>query len=79
MLFWAMMRLVLVQRCPDVPTAPNRMARVAISRSASSATMIALFPPSSRMVRPNRFETASATLRPTPVEPVNEIIGSRGR
>ncbi len=37
MVWWAMMRRVLVQRCPAVPTAPKRMARVAKSRSASAA------------------------------------------
>jgi hypothetical protein len=32
MLFCAMMRLVLVHRCPEVPTAPNKIARAAMSR-----------------------------------------------
>ena len=48
------MRRVEVQRWPAVPTAPNRIARVARSRFASSVTMMALLPPSSRMVRPKR-------------------------
>ena len=73
-----MRRRVLVQRWPAVPTAPNRIARSARSRRASSVTMIALLPPSSRIVRPNRPATTSATRRPTAVEPVNEISGSRG-
>ena len=42
-----MMRRVVVQRWPAVPTAPKRMARMARSRSAVGATMMALLPPSS--------------------------------
>ena len=42
-----MMRRVVVQRWPAVPTAPNRMARMARSRSAVGVTMMALLPPSS--------------------------------
>ena len=72
-----MMRRVEVQRWPAVPTAPNRIARTARSRFASSATMMALLPPSSRMVRPKRPATVCATCRPMAVEPVNEISGSR--
>ncbi len=52
-----MMRRVEVQRWPAVPTAPKTMPRTARSRSASSATMMALLPPSSRMVRPRRPAT----------------------
>ena len=77
MLRCTMMRRVVVQRWPAVPTAPNKIARVARSRSASSATMMALLPPSSRIDRPKRRATASATRWPTCVEPVNEINGRR--
>ena len=75
---WAIMRRVLVQRWPAVPSAPNKIARTASSRSASSATMMALLPPSSRMLRPNRRATVSATRRPASVEPVKLISGRRG-
>jgi hypothetical protein len=36
-----------------------------------------LLPPSSRIERPKRSPTVMATRLPTPVEPVNEIIGMR--
>src|SRR5687767_2937410 len=39
--------------------------------------MMALLPPSSRIERPNRPATASETLRPTLVDPVADINGSR--
>src|SRR6184192_1670283 len=71
------MRRVVVQRCPAVPTAPNRIARVANSRSALGATIMALLPPSSNNVRPNRFVTTSPMRRPIFVEPVAEISGTR--
>src|SRR3990170_6288472 len=68
---------VVVQRCPEVPTAPKRMARTARSKGASSATRMALLPPSSSMVRPKRLDTVSATRRPTRVDPVKETKGTR--
>ena len=40
-------------------------------------TTSALLPPSSRIVRPKRAATELATVRPTCVEPVNEISGTR--
>ncbi len=72
-----MIRRVDVQRWPAVPTAPNTIARVARSSRASFVTTIALLPPSSRIVRPKRDATTSATRRPTAVEPVNEMSGRR--
>ena len=48
------LRRVDVHRWPAVPTAPKRIARNASSRSASSRTITALLPPSSRIVRPKR-------------------------
>lgn len=44
---------------------------------ASSHTIRALLPPSSRMDWPNRPCTSNATLRPTAVLPVNETSGRR--
>ena len=64
-----------MQRCPVVPTAPKSVARIAISKSAFSVTIIALLPPSSRMALPNRSPTIFPTLFPTLVEPVAEISG----
>ena len=62
-----MMRRVVVQRWPAVPTAPNRMARMARSRSAVGVTMMALLPPSSSRDRPKRradnFRHVAAHLR----------------
>ncbi len=71
------MRRVLVHRCPAVPHAPNRMAGSTRSMFALGVTMIALLPPNSRIVRPRRFPTVSATRKPIWVLPVNEINGTR--
>ena len=73
-----MIRRVVVHRCPAVPTAPKRIARTARSRFASSVTMIPLFPPSSRIVRPRRRATASAARRPMRTDPVKLTSGNRG-
>ncbi len=67
---WAINRRKVVQRCPAVPTAPNRMPRTARSRSALGARIIALLPPSSRMQRAKRAATRGATSRPMRVLPV---------
>ena len=72
-----MIRRVVVQRWPAVPTAPKRIAVVARSRLALGVTMIALFPPSSSNVRPRRRVTTSPTCRPIFVEPVAEISAIR--
>ena len=60
---------VVVHLCPAVPTAPNKMLGIANSMFAVGVTTIALFPPSSSMVRPRRFPTTSATRLPTPAPP----------
>ena len=70
-------RLVVVQRWPAVPTAPNTMATMAISRLASGVRMMALFPPSSRMDFPRRFPTTSATRLPIRVLPVALMRATR--
>src|SRR5208283_4393965 len=72
-----MSRRVVVQRWPAVPTAPNKSALKARRRSAEGVMIIALFPPSSKSVRPNRFATNVATARPILVEPVAETSGTR--
>ena len=71
-----MSRRRVVQRCPEVPRAENTMARTARSRSAVGLTIMALLPPSSRMLRPNRDATRGPTMRPIRVEPVAETIGT---
>ena len=38
---------------------------------------MALLPPNSKIVLPNRWATTSATRRPMAVDPVNEIKGNR--
>lgn len=68
----------LVHRCPQVPTAEKIEARTAISISLSGIMIVALFPPSSRIVLPNRLCTISLTLRPIDVDPVNETSSKRG-
>mmetsp|Transcript_64943 Transcript_64943/g.153506 ORF Transcript_64943/g.153506 Transcript_64943/m.153506 type:complete len:376 (-) Transcript_64943:218-1345(-) len=65
-------RRSVVHRCPAVPTAANNTVRFAMSRSASSRTTMALFPPSSKMERPKRAATVAATLPPTCVDPVKD-------
>merc|ERR1719154_836390 len=70
--------LVVVQRCPAVPTHANTAARTTMSTSALSSTRIALLPPSSRMVLPKRFWTSTPTVRPTSVLPVKDSSGMRG-
>ncbi|SVD59480.1 uncharacterized protein METZ01_LOCUS412334, partial [marine metagenome] len=59
-----------VQRCPAVPTALNVIARSASAKSALGATIMALLPPSSISVRPNRAATRGATSRPMAQLPV---------
>ena len=54
------------------------MRQAALTRFASSITIIALFPPSSRMLRPKRPATSVAILRPTAVLPVKEMSSMRG-
>src|SRR5271170_7231051 len=65
-----------VQRCPAVPTAEKTIARIAMSRSAEGATIIALLPPSSRIGRPNRAATFGPTIEPMRVDPVAETTGT---
>ena len=72
---WIINLLVVVQRCPAVPTDPNNTAGIANLRSASGVMMIALFPPNSRIVLPNLFDTTSAACLPTGVEPVTDMRG----
>src|SRR5689334_11028063 len=73
-----MSRLVVVHRWPAVPTAPNRAPTMAMSKSACSDIMMALFPPNSRRALPSLEPTAAPTALPMRVEPVAETSGMRG-
>ena len=64
---------VEVHLCPAVPTEPNTTAGITRFISALSEIIIALLPPSSKIVLPNRSPTILATFFPTFVEPVAEI------
>ncbi|MNV76688.1 hypothetical protein D3C71_1700580 [compost metagenome] len=58
--------------------APKRMPRTARSRSALGVRIMALLPPSSRMLRPKRAATLGPTSRPMRVLPVALTSGTRG-
>ena len=73
-----MSRLVAVQRCPVVPKAPQSTPSSARSRSASSITICAFFPPSSSETRFSVLAERSAITLPTSEEPVKEIIFTSG-
>lgn len=53
--------LVVVHLCPAVPTQAKGTARTTKSKSASSATMMALLPPNSKSNFPNLFCTSTPT------------------
>eukprot|EP00158_Paraphelidium_tribonemae_P000122 Partr_v1_DN17237_c0_g2_i1_m19494 putative NA len=74
---WISSRRNDVQRWPAVPTAPNTAARSARSVAASGMTMVALLPPSSRMVRPKRACTVRDTCSPTSDDPVKDTSEKR--
>src|SRR5687768_571207 len=67
--------LVVVHRCPAVPTAPNREPSMAMSRSASFVMMMALLPPNSSNDLPNLAATTAPTAFPILVEPVADNKG----
>merc|ERR1712071_329353 len=74
---WRTNRRVVVHLWPAVPAQAKRAARTTRSTSALSSTKMALFPPSSNKLRPNRLCTVSATSLPTLVLPVKETKGIR--
>ena len=61
-----------MQRWPAVPTAPKTTAGITTSKSAFCVTIMALFPPNSNKLLPNRAATACPTDLPIRVEPVAE-------
>src|ERR671937_216566 len=73
-----MTRLAAVQRWPDVPNADQTMPSTARSMSASSRTMIAFLPPSSRWTRLSRSAAAFVTATPVSREPVSVMTGTSG-
>ncbi len=70
-------RRVVVQRCPAVPTAPKTTDGIAIFKLVLGVMMMALLPPSSRMVLPRRPAMTPAACLPTRVEPVSDTSGMR--
>src|SRR5690606_19630917 len=66
-----------VQRCPAVPTAPKTAPTNTIFKSECSDTIMALFPPNSKIVLPKRSATVFDTWRPIRVDPVKETNGTR--
>ena len=65
----------VVHRCPAVPTAANNTERTASWISASSITIMALFPLSSRRHLPNLALTCCWTIRPACIgKPVLHIL-----
>ncbi len=70
--------LVAVQRCPVVPNAPHSTPSRANSRLASSITIWAFFPPSSRETLLRESLAVLEMVLPTAVEPVNEIRFTSG-
>src|SRR5712691_6753709 len=70
---WTITRLAAVQRWPDVPKPPQTAPSTARSSRASSITRITFFPPiSSDTFLPSAAQIV-ATVRPTSVEPVDEV------
>ena len=76
-------------RDPAVHDWPCRVNRMAVSTpaavasmfsgvAASGKTMFGLLPPSSRETCAKRFPAASATCRPTSVDPVNDTLSTSG-
>src|SRR5210317_2002786 len=68
---------VEVQRCPQVPIAPNTAAPKAMSRFASGVMITALLPPNSNNDFPNLAATLAATSLPIRVDPVAETRAIR--
>src|SRR5436190_16651450 len=73
-----MMRLVAVQRWPVVPKAPQSAPSTARSRFASSSTIIGFLPPSSSEQCLKLFAAVVPIVRPTALDPVNEIARTSG-
>ena len=67
-----------MQRWPVVPNADQTIPSTASSTSASSMTMIAFLPPSSRWTCLSRSAAAFVTATPVSREPVNVITGTSG-
>lgn len=59
LLSWISIRLKEVHLYPQVPTAPKTDPLIANSKLASSATIVAAFPPNSSKHFPNLFTTVS--------------------
>src|SRR6266511_3836924 len=75
---WTITRDAAVQRWPEVPNADQRIPSTARSRSASSRTMIAFLPPSSRWMCLRHSAALRITCTPVSREPVSVITGTSG-
>ena len=69
-------RLVALHTSPLFQNIPNMIHSTACSRSQSSKTMIALLPPSSRVVLVTRSEAAFITRLPVSKLPVNASLST---
>ena len=67
-----------MQRWPEVPNADQTIPSTARSRSASSSTMIAFLPPSSRWTCLRLSAAFRITSTPVSREPVSVITGTSG-
>src|SRR5437879_9676278 len=73
-----MMRLVAVQRWPVVPDAPHNAPSIARSKFASSRTIMGFLPPSSSEQCLKFLAAVVLIVRPTALDPVNEIARTSG-
>src|SRR5450631_2624508 len=73
-----MMRLVAVQRWPVVPKPPQSPPSIASSRLASSSTIMGFLPPSSKEQCLKLWAAVVPTIRPTSLDPVNEMALTSG-
>ena len=67
-----------MQICPEWLNDPKAPTETAFSRSTSSSTISAEFPPSSRCTRLSRCAAAAAMIFPALVDPVNAMTGTSG-
>ena len=66
---------VEVQRCPQVPTAPNTAPGTTTFKSAVGVIIMALLPPNSNKDFPKRWATVAPTILHIRVDPVADTKG----
>ena len=72
------MRVRALQIWPLLDRLADRMPAATVAGSASSRTIAADLPPSSRLTRLSSAPHAAATRRPAAVEPVNDTLSTPG-